>query len=79
VPTFGEITLTGTYSAADGTTLQVQRREAGGVWADFPVTATVTGGTFSTYIQTGQTGTNRIRMMDTSTGAMSNVVTVDVG
>ncbi len=79
VPVYGQITLTGTYSATDGTTLQVQRQESNGTWADFPVDATVTGGTFSTYIETGRTGTNNIRMIDPATSATSNVVTVDVG
>ncbi len=59
VPAYGPITLTGTYATTDGTTLQVQRQEVGGTWADFPVNPTVTGGTFSTYIETGRTGTNR--------------------
>ena len=79
VPAYGQITLTGSYATTDGTTLQVQRQEAGGVWADFPVNPTVTGGTYSTYIETGRTGTNRIRIIDPATGATSNVVTVDVG
>jgi len=79
VSSFDRINLTGTYSGADGATLQVQREESAGVWTDFPVTATVTGGTFSTYIQTSRIGANRLRMTDLSTGTSSNVVTVQVG
>ncbi len=79
VSSFDRINLTGTYSGGDGATLQVQREESAGVWIDFPVTATVNGGTFSTYIQTSRIGANRLRMTDLSTGTSSNVVTVQVG
>lgn len=79
VSSFDRINLTGTYSGANGAKLQVQREEGAGVWIDFPVTATVTGGTFSTYIQTSRTGANRLRVTDLSTGKSSNVVTVQVG
>jgi hypothetical protein len=78
VSTYDRINLTGSYPAPDGTTLQVEREESAGVWADFPVTATVNGGTFSTYIETGRVGTNRLRMADQSTGKVSNVAVVAV-
>ena len=73
-----QIDLTGTYASGEGAVLQVQRFE-GGVWQDFPVTATVTGGTFSTYIQTSQAGQVLFRMADTDTGATSNEVTITIG
>lgn len=79
VPAYGRIDLTGSYSAPDGTTLQVQRLEAGNAWLDFPTTTSVSGGSFSTYIETGHTGTNRLRVTDPTTGAVSNAVTVQVG
>jgi len=79
VSVYGRIDLRGTYAAPDGTTLQVQRQEADGAWLDFPTTASVSGGTFSTYIETGHTGVNRLRMTDPSTGQVSNVETVQVG
>ena len=78
VSTFGRIDLQGAYRiAATGTTVQVQRFEGG--WADFPTTATVEGGTFFTFVESGQTGPNRFRVVDTSTGEVSNPVTVNVG
>lgn len=72
------INLTGRYQGADGVTLQVQRFE-GGSWADFPVTASVNGGTFQTWIQTSRTGEQRLRMLDTQDETASNEVTVQVG
>lgn len=73
-----QIVLTGTYQAGEGAILQVQRLEDG-TWADFPVTMSVSGGTFSTYVLTGRTGPNKFRVIDTDTQATSNEVTVTVG
>ena len=73
-----QIDLTGSYAGGEGAVLQVQRFEAGD-WQDFPVTASVSGGTFTTYIQTSQSGANRFRMADTDTGTTSNEVTVTIG
>jgi len=50
-----------------------------GAWSDFPVTASVSGGRFSTFIQTGMVGLNRFRMLDTDTGETSNEVKVQIG
>lgn len=77
VSPYERINLTGTYAVPDGTSLQVQRQESGS-WADFPTTASVTGGRFTTYIQTGHTGLNRLRMTDTASGRSSEVATVTV-
>jgi hypothetical protein len=71
------ITLTGAYRGHDGVRLQVQRFEDG--WVDFPVTATVRGGSYSTYITTSHTGVNRLRMADVVGATTSNVVRVTVG
>lgn len=71
------IDLTGTYPAGSGAILQVQRFE-GGSWADFPVTVSVSNGTFGTYVMTGQSGETRFRMLDTDSGKVSNVVTVTI-
>ena len=68
------IYLRGTYREGNGTTLQVQRFEGG--WRDFPVSATVRGGAFETYVQSGQEGRNRFRVVDASTGRTSGPVTV---
>lgn len=71
------ITMTGVYPAGEGATLQVQRRE-NGQWTDFPVSATVSGGTYSTYILTSRSGKARFRMADKALERASNVVTVTI-
>jgi hypothetical protein len=73
-----QIDLTGSYPGGDGAILRVQRFQ-GGSWGDFPVTTTVSGGTFSTYVQTGQTGMVRFRVVDTDSQEASNEVKVRVG
>jgi len=70
------IYLSGTYPRGEGKSLQVQRREGG--WRDFPTSASVSGGTFSSYVMTGQSGVNKFRVVDRSNGKKSNVVTVRV-
>ena len=72
------IDLTGTYQAGEGAILQVQRFE-NGAWSDFPVTVSVSGGMFATAVQTGRTGPNKFRVVDTDTQVTSNEVTVTVG
>lgn len=73
---FERINLTGSYRGGNGTTLQVQRNE--GRWVDFPTSATVQGGTFATYVETGRAGKNRFRVIDESTGRTSKPVSVTV-
>ena len=74
------IDLTGTYPGGEGAVLQVQRATGpGDSWVDFPVTVTVSGGTFSTYVQTGRTGPNRFRVVDTDKDEASNEVSVTIG
>jgi hypothetical protein len=70
------IYLTGTYPGGEGASLQVQRYEGG--WTDFPTSASVSGGTFQTYVMTGQSGANKFRVVDASSGKKSNPVTVRV-
>jgi hypothetical protein len=72
------INFNGVYEGADGATLQVQRRE-GGSWSDFPVTASVRGGSFETWIQTSRTGPSKFRVFDESADKASNVVNVRIG
>ena len=72
------IDLSGVYPSGEGAILQVERL-VDGTWTEFPVTASVGGETFSTYVQTGQAGENKFRVRDTSTGELSNVVTVQIG
>jgi hypothetical protein len=70
------IYLTGTYPGGGGSSLQVQRKQDG--WTDFPVSTSVSGGSFSTYVMTGQSGANRFRVVDKGNGKKSNPVTVRV-
>jgi hypothetical protein len=72
------INFNGVYNGADGATLQVQRRE-GGSWSDFPVTASVRGGSFETWIMTSRTGATKFRVYDESAEKASNVVSVQIG
>ncbi|HSE10690.1 MAG TPA: hypothetical protein VLB29_18650 [Nocardioidaceae bacterium] len=71
------IYLSGSYPRGEGASLQVQRLE-GGVWRDFPTSASVSGGTFSTYVMTGQSGLNKFRVVDSAKGKKSNPVSVRV-
>jgi hypothetical protein len=73
-----QIDLTGTYPSGEGAILQVQRFENGD-WSDFPVTMSVSGGTFATYVQTSRVGPNKFRVIDTDTQTTSNEITVTVG
>jgi hypothetical protein len=73
-----QIDLTGTYAQGEGAILQVQRFE-GGAWSDFPVTVSVSNGTFATYVQTSQAGVNTFRVVDTDSDMVSNEVEVTVG
>ncbi|MBS45371.1 MAG: hypothetical protein CMH83_19810 [Nocardioides sp.] len=78
VGTMEPIDLSGVYEGGEGAILRVQQYKESG-WDDFPVTAPVSGTTFTTFIQTGQTGEQRFRVVDTDTGAASNEVRVQVG
>jgi hypothetical protein len=71
------INLTGVYTGGEGARLQVQRFEHG--WADFPVSTSVSGGLFSTYIFSGRVGPNRFRVVDPAGGRASNAVRVRIG
>ncbi|KAA1423601.1 hypothetical protein FE697_008385 [Mumia zhuanghuii] len=60
-----------------GATLQIQRKDEGGGWSDFPVTAqTRKGGKFSTWIVTGRTGRWDFRAV--GEGFSSPVATVEI-
>ncbi len=73
-----DIDLTGVYPGGEGAILQVQRYE-GGAWVDFPASPiSVSDGTFATYVQTGQPGPQRFRVVDTDTGKPSNEVKVTI-
>ena len=74
----GRIDLYGRYPGHDGATLAVERRE-GGHWSRFPVSATVRGGRFHTWVASGQSGSNAFRVVDEGSGRRSDPVTVSVG
>lgn len=76
--TYQRVNLTGSYRAPEGTALQVQRKE-GGAWVDFPTSASVSGGTFATYVETGRAGPNLFRVTDLVLGKSSNTVAVQIG
>ena len=78
VSPMGRIDLTGTYPGGEGAVLNVQKF-SNGSWQDFySISASVTNGTFSTYIQTGTPGPNRFRMIDSDTKLTSNQVKVTI-
>lgn len=72
------IDLSGSYPGGDGAILQVQRRQGGDDWQNFPVDASVNNGQFHTWVQTGRGGRNDFRMRDSSNGKTSNAVTVAI-
>lgn len=73
----GRIHLAGRYRGHNGARLVVQRFERGH-WARFPVTATVRGGRFRTWVASGQRGKNRFRVVDTRSRRASDPVTVRI-
>ncbi len=78
VGVFDQIDLTGVYPGGEGRVLQVERME-GGTWVEFNATVAVSNETFSTFVQSGQAGPNRFRVVDSSDATTSNPVTVRVG
>ena len=78
VSPMGRIDLTGTYPGGEGAVLNVQKF-SNGSWQDFySISASVTNGTFATYIQTGTPGVNRFRMIDSDSQRTSNEVKVTI-
>jgi hypothetical protein len=73
---YERVALRGRYTGGNRRTLAVQRFE-GGTWRRFPTSATVRGGTFSTYVASGRPGPNRFRVVDRGRRA-SNIVVVRV-
>lgn len=72
------VPLTG--SAPPGATLRVQVADEAGGWSSYPLSV-VSGptGRFTTYVELGRLGPNRLRILEPATGATSNEVTVTVG
>jgi hypothetical protein len=61
---FQTVQIQGTYRGGADTSLRVQRWE-GGQWLDFPLpTQTDQAGQFTAYVELGQPGRYRLRMLD---------------
>ena len=73
--------LTGAFPELDeGAILQVQVKDKGGEWDDFPVTTrTGADGKFTTVIFTTRTGERQIRMLHKATDTATPAVTITVG
>jgi hypothetical protein len=68
---FQTVRIQGTYRGGAGTFLRVQRWE-GGEWLDFPLpTKTDQSGRFTAYVELGQPGGYRLRMLDPESGVTS--------
>lgn len=74
-------TLSGSYPELDdGEVLQVQAREDGGDWEDFPVTAiTSSGGDYQTHVYTSRTGEREFRMLHRSSDTATDSEKVQIG
>ncbi|AXT84595.1 hypothetical protein C6I20_04895 [Aeromicrobium sp. A1-2] len=74
-------TLSGTFpSAGVGTSLQVQVKDAGSEWDDFPIATTTTkGAKFKTQIYTSRQGERQFRLTDKKAGKSTPAVTVQIG
>jgi hypothetical protein len=68
---FQTVRIQGTYRGGADTFLRVQRWE-GGKWLDFPLpTKTDQSGQFTAYVELGQPGRYRLRVLDPHSGATS--------
>lgn len=76
-----KLRMNGTFPALDeGATLQVQVKDPGGAWDDFPVTSkTSGGGKYATLIYTTRTGERQIRMLHKATDTVTPAITITVG
>lgn len=74
---FQTVQIRGRYVGRNGpTTLSVQR-EQHGTWLDFPLPATTDrSGNFNAYVELGQRGRQRLRVVDPQASVVSNVVSV---
>ena len=78
VRAMGRVNLYGSYPGHNGSRLAVQRLE-GGHWSGFPVSVTVRGGHFRTWVASGRHGVNKYRVVNPATHAASGTVSVFVG
>lgn len=75
------IVLSGAFpTSGKGDNLQVQVRDKGGPWDNFPVTTTTRdGGTFKTEVFTTRTGEREFRVWNTTIKKSSPAVSVEIG
>ncbi|KQY57074.1 MULTISPECIES: hypothetical protein [unclassified Nocardioides] len=74
-----DLYLSGIYPQGEGAVLDVQIRVNDGAWADFPVDVNVSDATFSTYVNTSQTGEIEWRVVDSDRKLKSNAIKVTYG
>jgi hypothetical protein len=74
-----ELMLSGTYVGGEGAVLDILYNVNRTGWEEFPLDTNVSGGIFQTYVQTYKTGVIQWRVKDSSTGKVSNVVSVRHG
>ena len=74
-----ELMLSGTYIGGEGAVLDILYNVNRTGWEEFPLDTNVSGGIFQTYVQTYKTGVIQWRVKDSSTGRVSNTVTVRHG
>jgi hypothetical protein len=74
-----ELMLSGTYVGGEGAVLDIYYKVNNDKWEEFPLDTNVSGGIFQTYVQTYKTGVIQWRVEDSSTGKVSNTVTVHHG
>ena len=74
-----ELMLSGTYVGGEGAVLDIYYKVNNDKWEEFPLDSNVSGGIFQVYVQTYRTGVIQWRMKDSSTGKVSNTVTVHHG
>lgn len=76
-----KFTLTGVFPGSDtGERLQVEVRDEGAAWDDFPITPeTRDGGAFKTELYTSRTGTREFRVTNTETDTSTPSVKVTIG
>ena len=73
--------LSGAFPASPvGEDLQVEVKEGGGAWDDFPIqTTTRDGGIFRTELYTSRTGERQFRVTNKATGESTPSITVTIG